>query len=728
MNWFEEQLETRRRLDEEELENAYARLAASVIGGDQAPRFSLDDAAAADNAIAAVLAHYGIKPAQIPDGISDPNERVDYAIRPTGVMKRTVRLEDAWWKDATGAYLAALEDGTPVAVVPHRIHGYAYVNPATHSKVTINKKTAKNLRPEALCFYRPLPQRELSLRDVGSFMMHALDTGDYALVLMATLVSTVIGFMPAMANNLLFSRIIPADMPSLIAPIGALLLGMTLSQALINITKSVILNRLNTKLEVQMEAATYARILLLPPSFFKDYAAGDLANRSMAMKNLVSVFAQVMIGAGLSGVFGLAYIGQVMAYAPALVVPAILVIAAEVIASILLVRATIRFNREQMMASTKLSGLTPALLHGIQKIKLSGAERRAFSHWVQNYAEVSEASYHRPALMLAAPSLVPLIGSLGTIAFYYLAANANMTIAHYMAFNTAFGSVSGAVMILANSSTILASVRPLLEMVEPVMKTVPEALSNQRQVTQVSGGIEINNLSFRYGERLPLILDDISLHVRRGEYVAIVGRTGCGKSTLMRLLLGFERPTKGAIYYGGNDISTVDIRSLRKHIGVVMQSGSLFQGDLFTNIIVANPTATLDDAWEAAEIAGIADDIRRMPMGMQTLVSEGGGGLSGGQRQRILIARAVCGKPRIIMFDEATSALDNITQRHVSEALEGLSCTRIVIAHRLSTIRNANRIIMIEGGHIVEDGSYDQLVARGGQFAELVKRQQLEGE
>ena len=238
----------------------------------------------------------------------------------------------------------------------------------------------------------------------------------------------------------------------------------------------------------------------------------------------------------------------------------------------------------------------------------------------------------------------------------------------------------------------------------------------------------MSNLSFRYEEGAPLVLDDISLDIHPGEYVAIVGRTGCGKSTFMRLLLGFEKPTRGAVYYSRQDISDVDIRSLRRHIGVVLQSGTLLQGDLLMNITVANPKAGLDEAWAAAEMAGIADDIRKMPMGMQTLVSEGGGGISGGQRQRILIARAVCGKPKILMLDEATSALDNVTQRHVSDALDGLACTRVVIAHRLSTIRHADRIIMLDGGKVVEDGTYDELVARNGAFADLVARQRLEGE
>ena len=225
---------------------------------------------------------------------------------------------------------------------------------------------------------------------------------------------------------------------------------------------------------------------------------------------------------------------------------------------------------------------------------------------------------------------------------------------------------------------------------------------------------------------MPLVIDDLSLKIRPGQYVAIVGRTGCGKSTLLRLLLGFETPEKGAIYYDGRDLSALDLKSLRRRIGVVMQDGKLFQGDIFSNITVSAPWLTLDDAWEAAELAGIADDIRAMPMGMHTIISEGSGGISGGQRQRLMIARAIAPKPKILMFDEATSALDNITQKKVSQSLDRLKCTRIVIAHRLSTIRQCDRILVLEGGKIVEEGDYEGLLAKNGFFAELVARQRIE--
>jgi ABC-type bacteriocin/lantibiotic exporter with double-glycine peptidase domain len=225
---------------------------------------------------------------------------------------------------------------------------------------------------------------------------------------------------------------------------------------------------------------------------------------------------------------------------------------------------------------------------------------------------------------------------------------------------------------------------------------------------------------------MPYVIDNLSLKIKSGQYVAIVGTTGCGKSTLMRLLLGFETPQKGAIFYDGKDLATIDLKSLRKRIGTVMQNGKLFSGDIFSNIVISSPQLTLEDAWKAAEMAGIAEDIRNMPMNMHTIISEGSGGISGGQRQRIMIARAIAPNPKILMFDEATSALDNITQRIVSESLDKLKCTRIVIAHRLSTIKQCDRIIVLNKGKIIEDGTYDELMDKKGFFSELVERQRVD--
>ena len=284
----------------------------------------------------------------------------------------------------------------------------------------------------------------------------------------------------------------------------------------------------------------------------------------------------------------------------------------------------------------------------------------------------------------------------------------------------------GAFTALSGIAISVAGIKPVLEMAEPILKETPEVAADKAPVGRVSGRIEVSHVSFRYSEQMPYVLRDMSLTIRSGEYVAIVGRTGCGKSTLVRLLLGFEKPETGAIYYDQHDLNDIDPRSLRRHIGVVIQNGGLFQGDIYSNIAISAPSLTIEEAWEAAEKAGIADDIREMPMGMNTVISEGQGGISGGQKQRLMIARAIAPKPQILIFDEATSALDNKTQKQVSDALDELHCTRIVIAHRLSTIRNCDRILVMDQGAIVEEGRYDELIARNGRFAELVARQRLD--
>ena len=278
-------------------------------------------------------------------------------------------------------------------------------------------------------------------------------------------------------------------------------------------------------------------------------------------------------------------------------------------------------------------------------------------------------------------------------------------------------------MELTSVAAMISALRPIMDLAEPILKVKPEVCEERQIVKKVKGSIELNNISFRYTDDGPWIIDHLNLKIPRGQYLAIVGTTGCGKTTLMRLMMGFETPKSGAVYYDGKDIQKLDQKSLRQQIGVVMQNGKLFSGDIFSNITISAPQLGLKEAWEAAEMAGVADDIRNMPMGMHTILSEGSGGISGGQRQRLMIARAIVTKPKVLLFDEATSALDNITQKHVSDSLKNLKSTRIVIAHRLSTIKECDRIIVLDKGHIIEDGTYQSLSKAGGFFSELVERQ-----
>jgi ABC-type bacteriocin/lantibiotic exporter with double-glycine peptidase domain len=490
--------------------------------------------------------------------------------------------------------------------------------------------------------------------------------------------------------------------------------------------RSLISSRIDTKLSISVEAATMMRILSLPAGFFKDYSSGELSSRASYVNSLCSTLVSVVLNTGLTSLFSLVYITQIFAYAPGLVVPALIIITVTVGFSVISSLVQMKLTKKQMLLGSRENGMSYAFVSGIQKIKLTGAEKRAFSRWGNLYAKGVELRYNPPMFIKINSVISSAISITGTIVMYNQAIVTHVSTAEYMAFNTAYGMVSGAFMSLFGIALTAANIRPTFEMAQPILRTEPEVSENKETLTRISGGIEIINLSFKYKENTPVIIDNLSLKITPGQYVAIVGKTGCGKSTLVRLLLGFEKPTKGGIFYDGKDINAIDLKSLRKHIGVVTQNGKLFQGDIYSNIVVAAPQLTLDEAWEAARIAGIDEDIRLMPMGMNTLISEGSGGISGGQKQRLMIARAVAPKPKLLIFDEATSALDNITQRKVSEALDEMDCTRIVIAHRLSTIRQCDRILVFDGGHIVEDGTYEELISNNGYFASLVERQRVD--
>ena len=726
MGWFDEQIRDRKHNDDEAFAEAFANMASAVTGGKIEASLNNDRAVTKD-AIDEILRYYHVKSREVPDEIGDVNEQLEYLMRPFGIMRRTVTLEKGWYRDAVGAMLGVLrESGRVVALIPTGISGYSYFDYDTGKRKKINHKNQQLFEAEAIAFYKPFPLKKISLPSLASYIVRTLSASDFVMIALATLALSLIGMFSPMISKLLFDRVLMSGSVRLLIAITVFSVCVSISTLLISAVKNMIAARIETKLNISVDAATMMRIMSLPADFFKQYSAGELSNRASQVGVLCKMLASTVLSAGLTSVFSLIYISQIFVYAPALVVPALIIILVTVVFSVVSSLVQMKLSIRRMELSGKEDGMTYALITGIQKIKLAGAEKRAFARWGNLYAENARLAYS-PPMFIRLNSVISLAISLaGTIIMYVMAVKSGISVADYYAFDTAYGMVSGAFASLAGIALTVAQIKPILNMVKPFFDAVPEVSDGKQVITRLSGGIELSNVSFRYSDSMPNVIDNLSIKIRPGQYVAIVGSTGCGKSTLMRLMLGFEKAQKGAIYYDGRDISKLDLKSLRRRIGVVMQDSKLFSGDIYSNITISAPWLTLDEAWEAAELSGIADDIRRMPMGMHTVISEGSGGVSGGQRQRLMIARAIAPKPKILMFDEATSALDNITQKKVSESLDNLKCTRIVIAHRLSTIRSCDRIIYLENGRIAEDGTYEELIAKNGRFAELVERQRLD--
>lgn len=653
-------------------------------------------------------------------------EQLQHILSPQGIMYRRVELKGRWWKSAVGPMLGYDKEGRWVALLPSPMKStYTYRN-AEGERVKVTARSMKeDLKSEALSFFPALPMRKIGMRDLLVFMMKAFTMADAMRLFFISALITMLGALLPYVNKQMFDTVIPNGTKSDIIPVASLLIGGTVGSLFFGLVRSQMLKRMKELVSVRVEPAIMARTFLLKTKFFMQYTSGELNERIMSVGGLCDLANNMLVSTSITAVFSIVYVFQMQNYAQALVVPGLTIIFCQFLLTLVLFAVQWKQNNRMVKASAKLTSLIFDLMSGIQKIKLTGSEKRAFTRWLQTYRKSARLEFNPPLLLKLSGALTVLLSMGGAAYIYYSAVGNQVSPSDYIAFNSAYGMVSGAFMTLIGVVPQLARMEPLLEQAKPIMEEVPEVDEKSKIVPYLSGAIEISHLSFRYSEDIPWILDDVSLKIRPGEYVGIVGKSGCGKSTLLRLMLGFETPQTGTVYFDDYDLNEVDKSSLRQKIGTCLQSGSLFPGDVFSNITITAPWSSREDAWEAARLAGIDKDIQALPMGMNTLISEGGGGFSGGQKQRLLIARALLNKPAILFFDEATSALDNVSQKRVSDNLDKMGCTRVVIAHRLSTIRHCDRIVVLDKGHIAEEGTFEELKAKGGLFAEMIQRQEI---
>lgn len=657
------------------------------------------------------------------DGFLTPDEQLERILRPIGIMQRRVHLDGAWWKMTVGPKLGEDKDGNMLLFIPAKWYfGYKCID-ANGNVRRVNAELMKDVKRDALTFYPALPPKSLTGKDLLKFVVRVLPTSAAFALLFAALVVSLFGMFIPFINKQIFNNVIPNGILSDLYPMAALFSGVVVGSALIEVMRNKLIYRAKDILQMHLQTAFMARIFTLDTDFFWKYSSGEITNRVASIRRLSAFANEALRGALFTLLFAVVYVFQIIIYAKELLVPSLVVLSVH---TILLIIYFVQMHNEELEFAdhkSELDGMEYDLFAGIQKIKLTGSEKRAFTKWLDLYRHCAHISYNPSISVKVMPALIALC-EMGSIAvLYWYAVEYNVGVSDFIAFSVAYGMIASALNSMTATIPDLAKITPLLKIAGPVLSNVPELQPDAPQVQYLSGNIEISDLSFRYGSESNWLFRHLNLRINAGDYVAIVGPSGCGKSTLLRLLLGFEHPQAGGVFYDNYDLSKCDKTSLRRLIGTCLQNGSLFSGDIFSNITITAPNSTMDDAWRAAELAGIADDIRQMPMQMQTIVSEGNSSFSGGQKQRILIARALIANPSILLFDEATSALDNLSQKLVAEHLDKLDCTRIIVAHRLSTIRNCNRIIVLDKGTIVEEGNYEQLMAKKGLFYKMAKRQ-----
>ena len=673
-----------------------------------------------------------VKPPSQSEDLSRVKDPLDAITRASQFQTRRVLLDGKWWKQENGPLLAyKLQDDEPVALLPYKTNQYLLFDPIQETKTLIDEQIAETLSPEAYMFYRPLPENISGVLEVFQFGVKGYEKDIFIIGLLGVL-GTLMGMVTPEATNLIINNAIPDSDKSLLLQIGLALLAASFGRATFQLAQSIFSLRVESAADGNLQPAVWDRLLKLSPPFFRKYATGDLLVRLLAVGQIRSQLSGATQRTLLTGVFALLNLGLMFIYSQDLAIVAMGITLVLAIVTVVSSTLLVRQQREQEELDGKINGLSIELINGVSKLRVAAAEERAFGAWVKQFSirtkMMSTIQRINDSITVVTEAL-PLMSSvlLFWFAIYYmqkaqLEGGITLNAGTFLAFNSAFGTFFSGVTTLSVTITDILEIVPFWERAQPIVQGQPESNPESADPGRLTGHFTLDHVTFRYKEDGPLILEDVSISAKPGEFIALVGPSGCGKSTIMRLLLGFEVPLSGTVYYEGQDLAGLNIQAVRRQLGVVLQNGIISQGTLFESL-TSGALVTLDEAWEAARMAGFAEDIEQMPMGMHTVISEGGTNLSGGQRQRLLIARSLVLKPKIMFLDEATSALDNRTQAIVTESLDKMNATRVVVAHRLSTIQNADRIYVLETGRLVQVGTFDSLLKEEGLFARLAARQ-----
>ncbi|WP_293113873.1 NHLP bacteriocin export ABC transporter permease/ATPase subunit [Moorena sp. SIO4G3] len=668
-------------------------------------------------------------PAQSED-LNRVRKPIEAIARASRIRIRRVILRDYWWKKDNGPLLAyTREDNRPVALLPIGVGEYEVLDPESGKRVPVNGNNASFVAPMAYMFYRSFPDQAIKALDLLQFTLRGRSK-ELITLMLTGVAAAVLGMVTPQATAILIDNAIPDADRGLLGQVGLGLLAASFGSAIFQVAQGLATLRLQTISEATSQAAVWDRLLNLRISFFQQYSTGDLISRASAISEIRNRLSGTVMQTLFTSFFSLLNLGLLFIYDAQLALVPLGVALTAIIVTTTSGILTRRKLRPLQQLAGKIFGLTVQLIGGVSKLRVAGAENRAFAYWAKYYTQQIKLVLSTQLIEDLLNVFNTILPTLSQMIIFAVAVQSitksqsgqGLSTGTFLAFNTAFGTFITGATDLSNTLINILEIGILWERTQPILEATPELDLSKADPGRLSGQLKLDHVSFRYRKDSPLILENITIQANPGEFIALVGPSGSGKSTIIRLLLGFETSENGTIYYDGQDLSGLDISAVRRQLGVVLQNGRINSASMFDNI-ASGALVTMDEAWEAANMAGFADDIQAMPMGMHTVISEGGTNLSGGQRQRLLIARALVLKPRLLIFDEATSALDNRTQSIVSESIDELRVTRIVIAHRLSTIRNADRIYVLEAGRVVQQGTFEELLNQEGLFANLMARQ-----
>jgi ATP-binding cassette subfamily C protein len=643
-----------------------------------------------------------------------------------GMYSREVALSGRWFEEDSGPLLGFLEENdAPIALLREK-KGYVFFAPSTGKKEPVTEALSERISAKALQIYPPLPQGELTPLSLTKFSFRGCGK-EISIVILMGMLGGLAGFGIPMAMSATVDKVISNGEHGMLWQIILGLTMIVLGNATFELTKATAMLRAETRAQISLQSSMFGRLLKLPISFFDKFPAGDLSNRVMAVDNIRQTISGSLLTTLLSATFALTNLGLLAVYSWKLSLAVLVILSSTLMLTYYIMKQQMKFQTKVQNVIGKLAGLELQLITGINKLRAAGAEANAFTQWMQSFSELRKITYaigKGTNIVTVYSSGLPLFSSLIVFGLFVLTGMyMELSLGSFLCFNSALGQLTGAMASLAGVAVSLIFIKPMYQRAKPILDAKPETHAALDDPGKLKGAVQAVNISFAYEGAKQPTLRQVSIQANPGEFVAIVGPSGSGKSTLLKMLLGFHQPGDGAILFDGKPLRRLDPVKVRRQIGAVIQNGELIQGNVFFNIMGAAAEATEEDAWEAARLAAVDEDIRKMPMGMHTFVPHGGSTFSGGQKQRIMIARALSKKPLIFLLDEATSNLDNTSQAKVMNNLRHINATRIVVAHRLSTIRDADRIYVMHQGRVVESGTFDDLMAKKGLFNQLASRQ-----
>jgi len=640
---------------------------------------------------------------------------------------RKVLLDADWYKSECGGLIGTL-DKEIVACVPDNKGKYLLFRTSDESITPLTEELAKQISLDAYSVGRTLPLKPLTKKDVFRFCRKSIRPRDMTPYIILVIFCALIGVLLPTLNQMIYDDYIPVGDIGNLTQLCLVMLTFMIGNVSFSIVKNLFGYRITSRVGNELQNAVYHRLFHLKESFFRAFDSADLAERINGIGEMASKYANTLVISGISGLFSVFYLFRMFTYNGKLTW---LSIAIYLVYLIFIVAITSTVKKGQLRvaeARSESSGKLFQYLNGVDKIRMAGVEDRALLSYMQPYARQQYEMIRINRLASIEEALTTVIKYIFNMVLYWYIVKKlkadTLSIGTFTAFISAFGSFTGALDALVNDALQLFQQKSELDRVWDVFKAVPEDDDTKEVPGPISGGLTLDHVTFSYDASGKTVLNDLSLDIKPGEYVGIVGPSGCGKSTLLKLLLGFEDPQTGMVMVDNKDLRSVNKGAYRRQLGVVLQNGKLISGSIQENITITAPDATLARVKEVVRMVGLEEDIAQMPMGLNTMLGENSNTISGGQQQRILIARAICGSPKILIFDEATSALDNMTQAAVSSSLDKMNVTRIVVAHRLSTIKNCDRILVLDGGRIIQEGNYDKLMQdENGLFYKLATRQ-----